>query len=405
MTLANPARGRTKPLLASAACFAAVFTLVLNRNFYERTANDVFLSVLMASVMIVFVYIRPWREVWLLVAVFVLLVAGQMLVCRVSLSAAPAGAVLGVTTLLLLGLRRIWSVILEERSLLSLGLLPPLLFVILAYFSPSLLDATDRLHPKTLDLYLYAFDGSLGMQPSFVMGRVVLQSWLLTRVCVFCYYALPSALMLVYAQQLVRRGRAALCVFLAFFLASPLGIILYNLFPACGPIYLFPAQFPKEPMTVTQVRELFLQPVALTGARNAFPSLHMAWALLALWYGQGLSAGTRTLLMLFLAGTVLATLGLGEHYFIDLVAAVPFSLMVRAATAEGIPFGDRRRFEILLSGLLWTVAWVGLLRFGMGIMRMTPLIPWTLIVCSTLSCIVWQARLPGFGRDVNVGSP
>jgi PAP2 superfamily len=287
---------------------------------------------------------------------------------------------------------------------LRLGLLPPFLLVALGYFSSGLSASIANLHPKTLDLYLYAFDGSLGMQPSFAVGRVVLGSLWLTRMCLFWYRVIPAVLMLVYAQQLVRREEVCLSAFLAFFLAGPAGIIFYNLLPACGPIYLFPTQFPKDAMTVAQIRELFLQPVVIAGNRNAFPSLHMAWALLAWWCGKGLSRWTRTFLALVLGGTVLATLGLGEHYFVDLVAAFPFALMVRAGTAEGIPLSDRQRFHIFVSGALWMAAWVVLLRFGMGIMRTSPLVPWALVACTILCCIVWQARLPSFGRDVEAGS-
>jgi hypothetical protein len=397
--------GRIGRLLASGACIAAALVITLNRGFYQRTANDVFLSILMASVAIVFVHIRPWRETGQLAVALVALVGGQALALRVPVRAAPVGAVLGIATFLLLALRRIWSAVPEEKKLLRPGMLPPLLLVLLGYLSSGLLGATGRLHPKTLDLYLYGFDGSLGVQPSFAVGWLVSRSPWLTRMCLVWYYALPAALLLVYAQQLVRRGAAALSVFLAFFLAGPVGIIFYNLFPACGPVYLFPAQFPAYPMTTSQVRELVLQPLAVSGARNAFPSLHMAWALLAWWYGEGLSPWTKVLLGLFGAGTVLATLGLGEHYFIDLVAAVPFALMIEAACVAGMPLLDRRRFEIVLFGLSWMVAWLGLLRFGLGMMRLSPLIPWTLVVCTVLSCIVFEARLPGIGRDVRAGAP
>jgi hypothetical protein len=40
-------------------------------------------------------------------------------------------------------------------------------------------------------------------------------------------------------------------------------------------------------------------------------------------------------------GTVLATLGLGGHYFIDLVAAFPFGLMIHAGCALHLPCLDR----------------------------------------------------------------
>jgi hypothetical protein len=406
MTWRNVTAGsaRTGRLLTSAACVAFAIMIVLDRGFYVRISNDVFFSILMASAAVVFLHVRPWREVWQLAVASGGLAAGQMLSARVPFRLAPAGAVLGIAAFLLLGLRRIWSVSPEERELMRLGVLPPLLLVLLGYFSSGLLASTGDLHPKTFDLYLYAGDGSLGVQPSFALGRLVLGSLWLTRICLFWYRVLPSILMLVYAQQLVRRGKAALSVFLAFFLAGPVGIIFYNLVPACGPVYLFPTQFPRAVMTAVQVRELFLHPVAVNGARNAFPSLHMAWALLAWWYGKGLPPWTRVLLLFFLAGTMLATLGLGEHYFVDLVAAVPFALMMQAGVA-GIAPSDRRRFVPLLAGLLWTLAWAGLLRFGVGMMRMSPLIPWTLVVCTVVSCIVWQAGLPGIGPDVKAGLP
>ena len=350
------AGGRTGRMLASAACVAVALMIALDRGFYVRIANDVFFAILMASAAIVFLHLRPWPEVWQLAVAASGLVAGQVLVVGVPFKLAPAGAVLGIAALLLLGLRRIWSVLPEEKELLRLGVMTPLLLVLLGYFSSGLLASTGDLHPKTLDLYLYAGDGSLGVQPSFAVGRLVLGSLWLTRMCLFWYRVLPAILMLVYAQQLVRRGKTALSVFLAFFLAGPVGIIFYNLFPACGPIYLFSTLFPRDPMTATQVRELFLHPVAVNGARNAFPSLHMAWALLAWWYGEGLSPLVRALLFLFLGGTMLATLGLGEHYFIDLVAAVPFAVMMQAGVqkrrevARDLGLGGERQAPLLQAG-------------------------------------------------------
>jgi PAP2 superfamily len=58
-------------------------------------------------------------------------------------------------------------------------------------------------------------------------------------------------------------------------------------------------------------------------ARNAIPSLHSAWALLIWWSTRYCRAWTRLVATVFLALTPLATLGLGEHYLIDLVVALP----------------------------------------------------------------------------------
>src|SRR5271155_5106372 len=189
MKLSNRAAevGRGGRLLVSAACIAATIMIALDRGFYVRIANDVFFSILMASAAIVFVHVRPWREVWQLAVVFGALVAGQVFILHAPIKAAPAGAALGIASFMLLALQRIWSEPPEEKKLMRLALLPPLLLVLLGYFSSGLLASTGEMHPKTLDLYLYAFDGSLGRQPSFAAGRLVLGSLWLTRMCLFWY--------------------------------------------------------------------------------------------------------------------------------------------------------------------------------------------------------------------------
>ena len=55
--------------------------------------------------------------------------------------------------------------------------------------------------------------------------------------------------------------------------------------------------------------------------------MHLAWALLILLNGKNklLRLGA----WFFVALTVFATIGLGEHYFSDLIVAVPFTLVVQ----------------------------------------------------------------------------
>jgi hypothetical protein len=62
--------------------------------------------------------------------------------------------------------------------------------------------------------------------------------------------------------------------------------------------------------------------------RNCLPSLHFGWALLLLWNCRGRAMETFGSIYLFL--TALATVGLGEHYFVDLIASVPFCAAVQA---------------------------------------------------------------------------
>jgi PAP2 superfamily len=369
-----------------------VAALALSRNFYTLAATDLFFSITLAGTTIVFLHVRPLREALQVVAATAVLVLLQATALKAPLRITPALALLGISSLALLAWRRIWSTE-EEREELQYGFLPPLLFVLLGYAGSGPLAITDRLHPKTLDLFLYNFDTSTGVQLSFKVGQLVLGSRWLTRIALLFYFALPIPVMLVYAQQLVRRGSAAMSVFLGFFIAGPVAVVFYNLFPACGPIYLLGSRFPLDPLSSQQVREMLVQPVLVSGARNAFPSLHLAWALLAWWYAQNLSHWTKLFLLLFLAGTVLATLGLGEHYFIDLVAAFPFALMIHAACALHISCFDRRRLIPLLSGTLLMMGWVALLRFGLRIVWLSQIVPWTLIGCTIVSCLVLDPEL------------
>jgi PAP2 superfamily len=383
--------GRVR-LIATGLVIIIATALVLNRNFYDLTATDLFFSITLASTVIVVLHVRPWWEALQVVVAAALLILLQLAALKVPLRVMPALASLGISSLALLAGRRIWSAE-EERERLHYAFLPPLLFVLFGYVGSAMLAITNRLHPKTLDLFLCNFDASMGLQLSFKAGQLVLRSRWLTRIALLFYFALPIPVMLVYAKQLVRRGGAAMSVFLGFFIAGPVAIVFYNLFPACGPVYLLGSRFPLDPLSSQQVREMLVRPVLVSGARNAFPSLHLAWALLAWWGAEALSHWTKLFLLLFLAGTALATLGLGEHYFIDLVAAFPFALMIDAGCALHIPWLNRRRLIPLLSGTLLMLGWIALLRFGVRIVWVSQLVPWTLIAGTVVLCLALEPKL------------
>jgi hypothetical protein len=147
-------------------------------------------------------------------------------------------------------------------------------------------------------------------------------------------------------------------------IAGPVGVVFYNMIPACGPGYLMGSKFPFEMLSTSQLKQLPLERLPVAGARNAFPSLHLGWALLALWYSECLSRRTRLAMAIFFVGTVFATLGLGEHYFVDLVAAFPFALMLYAACALNVPISTPRRISALVGGLAMMMAWVFVLCSG-----------------------------------------
>jgi len=386
-------KGRTRAVV-TAIVVGVVVALTISQKFADQVARDNFFSLTLAGCTIIFLSVRSRREFPQAAGAGAVLLGLQMSILKTPFRALTGFALLGLGSWLLLAVRRIWSGgNNDDRVLLQDATLPPLLFLLLGYFGSGPLVMTARLHPKTLDWFLYSFDQSLGTQLSFRFGQVVLSSRPLTRATLAVYYALPIAIMFTYARQLVRNRNLAMMAFLAFAVAGPLGVVFYNLVPAGGPANLFGSRFPFDPLTTEQLRQIPMEALTIAGPRNAFPSLHLAWALLIDWYAEGLSRWTKIVFFVFVLGTVGSTLALGEHYFIDLVTAFPFALMIRAACALNVSFSDSRRFVALLTGGLLMVAWMVLLRWGLPLVWISPIVPWTL-VAGTIAATLWlQARL------------
>ena len=133
-------------------------------------------------------------------------------------------------------------------------------------------------------------------------------------------YELLLPMMVLWLCLLRGRERAALVLtYVAEMVAAPM---LYMILPACGPVCAFGASWLASPTAPWQA-------VRLDGMPNAFPSLHVATALVLV-----LCAKTplwRAISLVFLAGTGLSTLTTGEHHVIDLVAGLSFGCAAVAA--------------------------------------------------------------------------
>src|SRR4029077_13790136 len=87
-------------------------------------------------------------------------------------------------------------------------------------------------------------------------------------------------------------------------------------------------------------------------------SMHFALALLLWFNARSLHAAVRGAFAVLLGLTFLATLGLGEHYLIDLVAGVPLALTVQAICTRTLPWSDPARRYAMTAGALLTAAWI-----------------------------------------------
>jgi len=297
---------------------------------------------------------------------------------------------LGLSSFAIMVLRSIWN---RDRRKLLYGWIPAAAFVVSDYFASNMLEWTAKAHPKTLDLYLLSFDGSLRAQLAFGAGQLYARFPALHISALIAYIGLAIPITMIYAGRLVRFKEGAFPAMLAFLITGPVGILFYNLFPAAGPHNMFGPNFPFHPFPIADLPRLFLEPVAFQGSRNAMPSLHLAWTLLAWWYSRGLSWVERFVAFAFLALTAFATLGTGEHWFIDLVVAFPFALLMYSLCAYQVSWKDARRITAILAGLGATLAWLAMLRYGTKFFWVSPIVPWAFSAATIAFASIWQAKL------------
>jgi hypothetical protein len=275
----------------------------------------------------------------------------------------------------------------RTREVLAAALLLPA-FVVLSDF---LLPLTTRFHPRTHDAFLYAFEQSLGLMPCVWLSQALPHLPVLAGLCRVVYMTLPLAF--VALLVLMPRGPAAerLSPILGFVAVGAAGYVIYHLYPVVGPKDFFGAAFPDALPPVGAVLSRADQVVDTQALRNCVPSLHTAWALTAFWYARPLQRAWRVAFGAVLALTVLATLGLGYHYFGDVVVAVPFSLAVLTACerreVRASPLAVRTFWACVAAVVLWLL----LFRFGARLSLLSPAIGWTLSGLTVALC-VWGER-------------
>ncbi len=381
-----------KILLTIALCSGAIL-LVTNAYFAGSAMPFAFFMLTLASVILVLFRVgRSWPDLPFMIASAAILAVISAWHFHYQPNWKSCVSFLGLGSLLVLGLRAVWSEG-EKQKLLALAFAPSFLFAAFMVFAGVVLDRTQIWHPKTLDLYLFSFDASLHLQLAFLLGQAYAMWPWFKVIGLTIYIALPIPIAMVYAGQLLRGKEKAFPGMTAFLITGPIGILFYNLFPALGPVHIFQQGFPWHPLTTTEASHLFLELIAVKGVQNAIPSLHMAWVLLAWWYSRGLSVVERSIALTFVMFTAFATLGTGEHYFVDLVVAYPFSVMIQSLCAFSLRWNQRERLTSALYGLLTTLAWFIALRYAPKLFWVSPLVPWFCCAATVASALFVHWRL------------
>lgn len=293
----------------------------------------------------------------------------------------------GLGTLAVLGIKAVWAEE-DEREQLKHLLMPSLAMVFMVLASQNLLAIPSLVTSKTYDVYAFVVDGSLGFQPSFLAGQFYIHHRAIFEFGQITYYGLPVAMAIVYALQLKYKLANQWHVLELLFAAGFVGYLLYNIFPAGGPIYVFTNIFPDHPLPLEALRRIQVElvPVGLKFPRNAMPSLHMTWAILLWFCCWRLPRVIRWTALAYVLVTVLDTMGSGEHYFIDLVVAVPFSVVMQGVCAGSVPFRSWRAAAVY-GGAAITAAWLLVLREWPRIFLVSPALPWACIVISTVASL------------------
>ena len=380
-------------IVATLALLGLAVWLGTSEHFYKSALLSLFFGVTLASVVLIHFRVRPsWQDALCVLGGAILFTVVDFGLLHFRASLAGIASFLGISSLSILGMRTIWAEGAEQEQM-ALAFVPALLFVTSDWGSTIVLGWTEKANPQVLDLYLFSFDSSLRVQIAFLMGQAyALWPWFKVAGMVF-YIGLPMVIGLVYAGQLLRDRARAVSAMLAFLITGPVGVIFYNLFPAVGPIHIFLGQFPWKPIPTEQVTRLLVEPIAVAGLRNCMPSLHMGWVLLAWSYSRGLSIWERGIAMAFLVFTIFATMGIGEHYSIDLVVAFPFAVFLQGVCALGLRWNDRARVAAVVYGLLLTLGWIGALRFALRVFWISPVIPWACSILTVASAILVQRSL------------
>jgi hypothetical protein len=332
-----------------------------------------FVTVSFAGSAAMFFYLWRRAEDWLAAAMVAAGLGGLYRVTGAPLNAGfdwdltLAVALVGMAGLVVLFYRSTGEDKAGQRRLLALigniGLIPALC---MGSTVAVLLDP--RITPRTYDGFLYVFDRSFGFNPSFLMGVAFHNHAALRFLSVVVYNNLPVNLCLFCALWLRRRPAGAPDVRPIFAALGIVGFALYHICPAAGPIHLFGNAFPFHPPPVSGVP---METVAIPDARNAMPSLHVAWSLLMVysaWFFRSRLLRIYAIVCLIL--TAVATLGLGEHYAIDLIVSVPLSVAIQIGC-----WGPGRRWLAVGVLMAMVVAWLVVLRTSLA-WHAQPLVSW-----------------------------
>ena len=165
-----------------------------------------------------------------------------------------------------------------------------------------------RIFPRTLDSELLRADHRLFFDP-ISFAHAISRHNLAMSPLIIGYTFLPAVIGAAWVAEQDHGARRAVII------GGVFCWVFYAIFPAVGP-----AHYDWSLGTASQL-----------SPRNCMPSMHLTWAILIAWNARTLPF--RILLWAYAALTAVATIAVGEHYLIDLIAAIPYAAVIQLASS------------------------------------------------------------------------
>ncbi|QBS44477.1 DUF5933 domain-containing protein [Nocardia sp. CS682] len=246
------------------------------------------------------------------------------------------------------------------------------------------LDITAWACPRVLDPYAQLADHALG-NPSWLVGHALdIAGPVPLSVVRWVYFELPVAAIVVAVWQLrnVTTGEWPRHHLVRTFLALGLiGPLFYVIFPIVGPILAFGPQ--GNGLEIADVWPNIVPPLPFSVGpmpfdgitpRNCMPSLHTAWALSLFIHSRRGPRWLRYGGAFWLVCTLIATLGLGAHYGVDLIAGAALCLTVESVLRDPDRGWDHYRIRVVALGIATFAATLLATRYLAPTMAAHPLI-------------------------------
>ncbi len=232
------------------------------------------------------------------------------------------------------------------------------------------------------DIYVFAFEETLGARFSVLAVQVFASLPPLRVVCTLCYLALPFGIIVLYVLQ--QPQERDVDILIAFAASTAIGLSLYFVFPVVGPLTAFGDVFPRTlpPAGSIALGDLT---IAALAPRNGMPSLHTAWALLIWFNARPLAPLARRSFRLFAVLNLFATMGLTDaHWITDLIVATPMAVAAQALCSTARPLRSRARWLAIGGGMGLVFAWFAALRWGIAVFESLPGLSWIWVVATLL---------------------